>query len=412
MRQKFKHLIVRKNIENVLETAYMVAFVLWISYAFLGTTTFEIEWTEHFLDNIRTVIIALILVRVGYSEKYNRKEAIVVIGLCLIFSLAAERNGYEVLTDVLILILGAKGISFRKIMKVYFVTTILLLVYTIGAALTGRIENLVYYQESRRTRTAFGSVYPTDFSAHIFYSILVYFYLRNEKLKYVEMAIAALLGVLVYWFCDARLNTICIFGAVLLFAFHKFIKDRRVKMGKPYEMNTVIAGLLATSATICASVMISLTIFYNSGNKFIALLDNMLSSRLRLGHKGIDIYQFSFWGQYIPMRGLGGTVEEAKHYFFLDSSYLYIVLQYGLLVLGAVLFMWLLIGIKAKVQKEWSLLLIIGIIAVQSMVEHHMLNIAYNPFLWALFAKGVQASENYAKGLQLGKKLKKIGVSR
>lgn len=386
MKNRLKNILSERNINMFLEGVYLMLLILWVAYYFLGTTTFDIVWPDHFYNNLQTVIIAVVFVRVAYGRRYHPAEILIVAVLIIVFNFAVKRNGYDSLICTLLMIIGARGISFRKLIKVYFVTTAILFLYTIGAALFGYTENLVYAEQGRRARIAFGIVYPTDFSAHVFYGILAYFYIRGERLKYIEMGVAAATGVFVYWFCDARLNTICIFGAVALFVMHRFARCRSIRAGKIYEMNSAVSGILAISTTICACIMIGLTIFYSSSNRWMVLLDDMITSRLRLGYKGLSVYGFSLWGKYIEQRGMGGAVGSVKHYFFLDSSYTMIALQCGLIVLGVVLLIWLLIGIKAKARRDWILLLIIGVIAVQCMIEHHMLEVAYNPFLWALLA--------------------------
>lgn len=74
-----------------------------------------------------------------------------------------RRSRYEVLITLALLIVGAQGVSFRKIIWVYFVVGIIMMAVMITAAEAGMIENLVYHQPGRKQRIAFGSVYPTDF---------------------------------------------------------------------------------------------------------------------------------------------------------------------------------------------------------------------------------------------------------
>ena len=285
----------RKNAEDILEILYLLAFAVYIGFFFLGTTMFQIEWPNFFYTDLRTVIAALILVRAAYSKQYKIWEVAVILGLYILFSMASSRNGYEEYMYLLILIIGARGISFKKLIKVYAAVTAVLLIITIAAALSGYIENLTYYQEGRRTRYAFGINYPTDFSAILFYLILAWFYIRGRKLKYIELGIAGLLGIFVYWFCDARMNTICIIGASLVFAVHKFFSKKAEKKQKEYRICKPISMLLILSGILCSLVMTGLTMLYSPNNPIIAFIDNALSSRLRLGHKGIDIYGFTLW---------------------------------------------------------------------------------------------------------------------
>lgn len=377
----------RKNAEDILEILYLLAFAVYIGFFFLGTTMFQIEWPNFFYTDLRTVIAALILVRAAYSKQYKIWEVAVILGLYILFSMASSRNGYEEYMYLLILIIGARGISFKKLIKVYAAVTAVLLIITIAAALSGYIENLTYYQEGRRTRYAFGINYPTDFSAILFYLILAWFYIRGRKLKYIELGIAGLLGIFVYWFCDARMNTICIIGASLVFAVHKFFSKKAEKKQKEYRICKPISMLLILSGILCSLVMTGLTMLYSPNNPIIAFIDNALSSRLRLGHKGIDIYGFTLWGQNIPMIGLGSTTKDVDFYFFLDSSYIYNLLQFGLLIAVLLLAAWTMISGKAYIKKEWELLLILAIIAVQCMVEHHMVSVAFNPFWMALLGE-------------------------
>lgn len=103
--------------------------------------------------------------------------------------------------------------------------------------------------------------------------------------------------------------------------------------------------------------------------------------------KGMEVYGFSIFGQYIPMQGNGGSTETPLNYFFLDSSYISILLQYGLIMFVMILILWGIIGLRARKEKDWVLLWILAIIAFQSIMEQHLLDISYNPFLWILFAE-------------------------
>ena len=245
---------------------------------------------------------------------------------------------------------------------------------------------MVFHQMGRRPRASFGIIYPTDFSAYLFYGSLVYCYIRKEFITYIEIGVVAALGIFVYVFCDARLNTVCLFLTAAIFGYNKIRCNFAKKAGKQYEMNTAFSYLLAVSTTLCAILSIVASIFYSSDNKLMLLADRIFNNRLRMGKKGIDLYGFSLTGQYIPMQGNGGTEKEPLHYFFLDNSYMYVVLQLGLIFLCIVLFGFMLIGFRARREKNWVLMGAIAIMSVKCIVEHHILEVMYNPFLWAVFA--------------------------
>ena len=367
-------------VSRILEAMYLSVFAVYAGWFFLSTTTFEIVWPDTFEKDLQMLLLLVIILKTGFGGNYTKKDIVLIAVLGAVFFLSINRNGTQTLFPLFLMIIGAKGISFKRIAKVYLAVTVLLLLITIASALTGRIENLIYLQEGRRTRISFGIVYPTDFSAHVFYSILTYIYIRGKAIKYIELGLIALAGIAVYWFCDARLNTVCILMTACIFFYNKW-RNR-----KEYQMNRMWSGLLALSPVICASFMIIFATLYTSHFKLMEILDRVLNYRFSQGNKAINVFGFTMWGQYIPMQGYGSTTEMPKHYFFLDSSYLMIVMQYGLPVLGCILLIWICISYGARMRKDWILLWCVSIISVQCMVEHHMLDIAYNPFLWALLA--------------------------
>lgn len=373
-------------IKKGLEYLYIFIFIIFIMYFFINTTMFKVEWPNDFLLYIRTVLAITILIRLAFSEEYTVKEGIICFVVCFVLGIAWRKSEIDEIINTLLLIMGAKGISFRKILRIYLAINIILLLCMILAALTGHIENLVYYQEGRNMRMSFGAVYPTDFSAHILYSALSYCYLRREKIRYTELSVIGVLGIFVYFFCQARLNTICIFLIVILFGYYKNRVEKSRKKTKTYEMNGCLSMILALSPVICAGTMVLLSMFFNPYNKTMEVLDRVLNYRLRLSRKAFDVYGVWDWGQYIPMQGNGGTTEKIKNYFFLDSSYIFILFRYGLLVFGVILFVMISINFQARKKKEWIILLTFFIISVQCMVEHHLMDIAYNPFLWLLFS--------------------------
>lgn len=405
----------KQNTGRILEMLYLLVFAAFIAWSFLNTTKFEIVWPNYFYSDLKALLLLVIIVKAGYMGNYSKSDILSVFLIGAVILLNVSRNGYTELEILLLLIIGAKGIDLKDIVKVYFIVTTLLLIITIAAALTGRIENLVYLQEGRRSRMALGIGYPTDFSAYVFYDVIAYIYIRSKKIKYIELAVLFASGIGVYLITDARLNTICIIAAVCIFFYLKIREDYGRKRQKECQINKLWSFLLALSPVLCGAFMIICSILYSSGSRITDLLDRILNYRLYQGNKAIDIFGFTLWGQYIPMQGYGGTTDMPKHYFFLDSSYLSIVMQYGLLIFGIVLFIWIIISFRARKEKNWILLWIVAVISVQCMIEHHMLEIAYNPFILAVFAETVKTNKrpvieklyNRVRGKRNGKQIKK-----
>ena len=318
----FGYRISKEKIKSIADFLYLTVFALLLGYYFLVTTTFPIEWRENFPAYLRVLLIVVILIKLTYVEIYDLKEVLFAALISLCFLAVWIRTSDPLVLNTLLLILGSKGTSFEKILKVYVAVTAGLLAITMAAALLGFTENLVYIQEGRSPRIAFGICYPTDFSAHVLYSLLAYGYLRRERIHYVELALMAGAGVFVYVFCDARVNTVCILVATGAFLYNKIRHKRAEKQGKIYVMNRIWSWLLAMSTVICALFMTLMTVFYSSENPLTAFLNRLINFRLSYGKKGVDLFGFSLLGSVYPddrKRGIRKRIGNV----FLSGLFLY-----------------------------------------------------------------------------------------
>lgn len=73
-------------------------------------------------------------------------------------------------------------------------------------------------------------------------------------------------------------------------------------------------------------------------------------------------------------------------YFYIDSSYVQLAVMYGLVLMGLVLLAFLVISCRAWSQKEWVFLWILAIAAVHGVMEQHLVELSYCPFILALLA--------------------------
>ena len=224
--------------------------------AFLHTTMSPLKDHSQFHIMLRIVMLVFIFAKIAISQIYRVSEVFVISIVMLSFFVAyARRSRYEILLTFVLLLIGAQGLSFRKIVQVYFGLGAILMVLMIVAAETGLIENLIYHQEGRRARIAFGSVYPTDFSAHVFYLCLAWTYIRKERLRIRELIIFFICGSAIYVFCDARMNTVMIILLTLMLLYQKIQRHREIKKGKTRRRSRLIQGLMVGAVPLCAGLI-------------------------------------------------------------------------------------------------------------------------------------------------------------
>lgn len=390
---------IRQNMQKIFIAIYLIIYSVFLLTNFLDTTMFNLpQSVDNTFLNLLQLGFGLVVSKVLLIDKHNKNEMFLYLFLAVCFIGAFIHTGYVLLVLDLFLILGAKNVPFEKLVRIYCAIAGGLLVITMISSQLGLVENLVYIRDGI-SRYSFGINYPTDFTAHIFFIVMGYCYIRKEKLSFFELTAILGLSAFSYIFCDARTNAICLFLTFVVFSYLKIINLISDKKGSKYIMNPICSRILAFSMPLCAIFIIGSTFFYHfqKSNNIISTINNLVSGRLLLGSIGLEKYGIHLFGNVFQMFGLGGSTTPPDVYFFLDSSYVLILIRYGILVFIAVMVIFVLSSMRALKQKDTVLLWILTLIAIQCMIEHHLLEIAYNPVLLFVLSKTLSRDQEELK---------------
>ena len=373
--------VINKNISA--QWLFLFSLTIYFTGTVLTTTMFPVP--DVFWKLCRLIAIGLIMWKVAQFDCFSLKEIFFLAFLFVNALLIKIVAGYSKPIYWAIFLTGAKDVSFEKILKTYFVVSLSIVVYAFAASMLEIIENLQYESTNRGIRNSFGIIYPTDFAAHIFFLMLVFLYLKRDKTKIHNYILCLFITVFVYCFCKTRLDSTCM---VLLIAGHMLI--RYGKKRKKYHLRNRERKSLFTIFGMCSmpiafAFMYFLTELYNLGLPIAYDIDYWISNRLRLQSYAMAEYGIRLFGQYIKMVGNGGSEILPSDYFFIDCSYYFIILQYGL-IFGILVFVVYMLCCK-KYKKDRYFQLIVVMIAINCMIAHHLLDLGYNLFSLALFAK-------------------------
>lgn len=370
---------------KVSEVIYLFALTIFLIYSILQTTMFWVYMSEEINLLIRVTTISLILIKIIYCDNYSVKQLTSIIILSIITIGSFFQSKYGILIDTIFLIIGAKGISFNKIVRLHIYVSVGIVILAMLGVKIGIIEHIVYYRNGK-ARYAFGSVYCTDFAARIFYITTSYAYLKNKQIKFKDIVIFTILAWFIYTYCGARLDTISMILVIVSLLVYLLISSIKKDWIEKVKLGFIEKTVLIYSIPICALISFYTTINYSIYNKTMVKLNSILSERLELGLLGIKKYGIKLLGQPVTMKGNGGTTKQITNYFFIDSSYLYIMLCYGLIVLFIVSIYF--VCLNKRMINEGNLFFVwaVLIIAINSMVAHHFMDIAYNPFIISFLA--------------------------
>ncbi len=386
-------------VESIIEDLIICLFSIMIVERFLWSTKFQIIWATGIHTKFNYLMIGLIIAKLSVAKPEKLRIVWLVVALTLFFLISKTENGYGVLLDLVIPMVALYNIDFKKILKAFIMSIGIALLITIVASLLGIIENLIYtWPADRRRRICFGVIYATDFAAYVFFLALAWVAYRGRLVTYIELGVIGLLGVAVYYFCDARLDAICLILIVAVFVFIKLCEKHAVKKKLQTVFPNWFLKICSWAIPLCVVCIFALTVlyFFSPDNFIAAKVNSMLSGRLNYGARAIDEYGFDFWGQQITMYGNGGTtayyLQEDR--FYLDSSYISVFFRFGVLVFVGILMLFWVPAIKACKKGNYILVAIIAILAIQCTVEHHLLDMNYNPFIFMLLAKNTYDMDN------------------
>jgi len=377
---------------------FCFAYAIWL----IASIIFKVSMFSQILPHIiytfvRIITLSILIIRELWVKKYSRVEflGIAIIGLLFIIAI---RSDTMILIDIILFIFCARNVSFEKIIKLTFFIQVVLMIFIVGSSFTGIIENRIYLRSDGQMRWSLGYTYTTFPSQLYFYMTLMYVYIKKESIKIWNVIFIILIGSFFYIQTDTKSP----FYLVILFSIMAYL----LKFSNQGMKNNIGNRILFKYCIpIAALIMILASIYYSPSNELLLFINTLLSKRLTLGNRAVFQYGFSTLGQ--PIQWIGNTIKYSNIsavYNYVDSSYLQIALNQGVILLTLICVGFVLIGRKAITTGNKYLCLVILAISVHSAFDPQLFNLCYNPFILAL---GYIFNKNFIKGKNYVKKYNK-----
>ena len=159
----------RKKAKKISENLFLAGCGCNIIYQYLNNVSmFQISWPQYTVEVLIAVVLAGLVMRLCTTEEYRVKRLLlyaVCIGICYI---EWKMNGSPDVLYFCIFVIGMQDICADKVIRAYGSLNVTLLGITVVAALSGKIENLIYHRDGQ-IRIAFGTGYPTIFASQILF---------------------------------------------------------------------------------------------------------------------------------------------------------------------------------------------------------------------------------------------------
>lgn len=368
--------------ERILEGIFDISYILFLVSVMINSSKYsmidEVKIFSH-IGQILSCLIALCKIGFDFNESFKRKEGINYkkAFIILVMIISTLITGSKTLVYLAIFIIAAKDIDFNKIAKITLKVQTLILIFTIVSCKFGIIDDLVVYREMKQ-RHALGTASPNCLMLQMFQIVMLYVYVKGKDVKIFDLSVLLGLSLIIYSYTDSRMGMISIIFAILVAIILKYFNIEKI--------TNKLKFLIKYGVIALALGYIILTILYKPFN--LVKINQLLSNRLELSSEALSDYNITLFGNKI--KWIGQLTEEeniGEEYNYIDSSYLNILLNYGIILLIYSVYCMTSLTSYGYKEKQYLLIFLILIIELYCFFDSWLIGIQFNTFLFLLNSK-------------------------
>ena len=372
------------------EVFFFTGLVLWLIQFYISRTIFLELFGDTILTVTRYFCMLIFFAKIVLTEStLHKRAAAVFITAAAVFIVVQQNiNTGMPLIQILLMIYGARDISFRRICKVSLVTCLVLwlipvLTYSVG------YNELERSEINGRVREYLNFVFVT-FGAINFMNILFCsFYVFTEpdragknggiaQRKTVPWPLIILMTAVTIWLYMVTDTSLPFAICMLFIALYVII----VKFRIPFIRNNALCRILAaTFFPLTAYVTYYVAKIYNPKVKWMSKLNSFAHKRVALSNQGLVTYGVHLWGTQIKEN----TDSTKGTYFYLDSAYIKCMIYYGLIVFMMILLFYTVMLYASVLENDRTLAIWLICIALYSMFNNLLLLPAENTTLFGIW---------------------------
>lgn len=369
----------KKNVDAASTMERVNGWLFWVAYAvWIGMNIFvdSAYQRQPWFDGVFSVgnwICLLILLGHLVTKKWSANRVLPIAVVSLIFLCSAYHSGLMRILITFLFVLAACDVDWKRLIRVsMFVACGCVIVILLSAAV-GILPQNIILREDGSVRYYLGFSYTSLLANYFFHILLMFLYVKKEKLHLWGYGIIMMLNVAIYLLTDTR----AVFALVFLALVGAFCLERVSIPGEKPWFRLTIGNVFV----FCAVIALILIACYGSGHTLVMRLDKLLSGRLMYGHQAVKTFGLSLFGDAIPWYS---QYDGKQPFMWVDCAYLNIAMNYGVVVLVLVCagFTWL--TRKAIRSMDGMLVLACVFLAIHSITDPQLYMPWYNPFLLLL----------------------------
>lgn len=352
------------------ELLFWIAYIPWVFSWMLTYTWLKPIIHPYGIGKVWTLVGGIVLfIRMIYIRD-SKITPVIFTGIMIFitFLVILGNDNVNFIFYTILLMLSSKRIDVNKIIKVTFYLQLILLCITVLPAALGIIYNEAQYSENgSRLRHLLGFRYCTD-SANFYLSVILeYIYLYREKrIGIIKSIVFILIGYYIFIQTDTKEAFLLI---VLAFVIERIF--RPFDFRKSYTLR----GFIKYQYWIYAFLSIIVSGLYVKDGSF-EKINVALNSRLDLANQGLMKWGVKIFGVSVKW------ISKGDAYNYIDSSFINVLICYGILMFLFLLIGYTTIGCRAIEENDQRLYAVLIIWGIHAMINPQIYLIWYNPFLF------------------------------
>lgn len=350
---------------------YYISFLSLVFAKSLGFYSGDLEYK---------LIMAFSMLFLGLKllfTKYTLKEVMImaIVGLYAMFIFV--KTGYVTFTITILTVLGLKNVDIPDLMKKTLFVRIICISVLVTASVSGIVGNAVKDQFEDGLTYSYGFQSPNEFMVNIFITVALILYLSYKKLNILHFLLSIYAFYAVYRVTNS--TTGFMLGMFLVFVFLCLMLFDR--LGKPgYVLKKIIGAAVIPTSLLCFIGTFVMSVFFDVNNKFMFMLDQLITGRLKIQHQYWLNYGFSLLGKDISRAAARWDGVQINNG-FLDSNYWCSFYKYGFVTEMFFIACLVFASWYFYKKKNYNLTIIINTLCLYGLMEDFLISSVVNPFL-------------------------------
>ena len=380
------------------ELMTFAGLIFWVVQAYIDDSGFGTIIGDEFTKLTRYVCLLIFLVRILLSDMHLAARAVSTVAavFCAVMMIQKMSGAGITFLYIFLMIMALKDISFKKTCKVMF-WTCLICYFTVVLADAVGLIGLPPMVDGDRVREYLGFrfvSFPSFYIFNIFFcGAYAYTDLRGvarekyergervEKFPWPVLAFLAVFNLYVYIKTDTNIPFLITTLFILLYVLCVYRGWNLFPNCFPMRF---LAGICYPALAFFSYEVV---VHYNPNSKTWLKIDEKLAHfRIRHSATGLKLYGISPLGQIVRQNGN----LKSPNYFYIDSAYMKLLINYGLIFSILLFGIFSLISVAAVKNEDTVLCIWMVCIAAYSLMNNVVLNPEQNCSLFAFwYALGV-----------------------